>query len=82
MSTQLRLVEPPATAPSRPAARRAPTTGARRRGRAVPRRARRAVHWADDWHLDANLRRVGRAGVAAARASLGKATEGSLRQAS
>jgi hypothetical protein len=32
----------------------------------------RAVHWAD-WHLDARTRRVGRAGVAAAKAALEQA---------
>jgi hypothetical protein len=32
----------------------------------------RAVHWAD-WHLDARTRRVGRAGIAAARAALEQA---------
>ncbi len=34
--------------------------------------SRRAVHWAD-WHLDARTRRVGRAGVAAAKAALEQA---------
>ena len=33
---------------------------------------RGTVHWAD-WHLDARTRRVGRAGVAAARAALEQA---------
>jgi hypothetical protein len=63
MSTQLRLVETPA-----------PSTRTRaRRARAVPRRARRAARWSNDWHLDAGARQVGRAGAAAARASLLKA---------
>jgi len=62
VSTQLRLVETPARTPARA-----------RRARAVPRRTRRAARWTNDWHLDAGARRVGRAGVAAARASLLKA---------
>jgi hypothetical protein len=81
VSTQLRLVEAPAgTAGASAGARRAPR--ARQTGRAVPRRTRRAVRWDDDWRLNAEVRRIGRAGVAAARASLGKATETSLLRAS
>gem|GEM_PF-5142470 len=62
MSTQLRLVDPPTRSSS-----------TRGRARVVSRRTRRAVRWANDWHLDAGARQVGRAGVAAARASLLKA---------
>jgi hypothetical protein len=40
------------------------------------------VRWTDDWRLDADARRIGRAGVAAARASLGKAADATLPQAS
>ncbi|HEV2993529.1 MAG TPA: hypothetical protein VG869_02955 [Acidimicrobiia bacterium] len=73
MSTQLRLVDPPPETSGRRSARRA---------RAVPRRARRAARWSTDWRLDASARQVGRAGVAAARASLSKAADGDLRAAS
>ena len=81
VSTQLRLVEAPAGTVRASAGGRRAARG-RQTGRAVPRRTRRAVRWHDDWRLDADVRRVGRAGVAAARASLGKATETSLPQAS
>jgi hypothetical protein len=51
-------------------------TGAKTTGRPVRGSVRsprgRAVHWAD-WHLDARTRRVGRAGVAAAKAALEQA---------
>jgi hypothetical protein len=61
--TQLRLVASPGTKqaarPARPAK--------------LPR-SRRA-HWAADWRLDADTRRVGRAGVEAARAALERARE-------
>lgn len=43
------------------------------RGRATtPRRPveRRAVHWEGQWRLDERTRRIGRAGVASARAAL------------
>jgi len=63
VSTQLRLVDAPTRSSS--------TRG--RRARVVSRRSRRAVRWTNDWHLDASARQVGRAGVAAARASLLKA---------
>jgi hypothetical protein len=59
MGTQLRLVETPATR------RRT------RRGNQA-RRGRRAVHW-PDWRLDDRARRVGRDGVAQARAALARA---------
>jgi hypothetical protein len=67
MSTQLRLVEPPGDgARSRPARRK-------RRARTVPAPRARQVHWAGDWRLDASARRIGREGVAAARAVLDRA---------
>jgi hypothetical protein len=77
VSTQLRLVEPPA--PKQAATRSAKQTARQQAsGRARPagRRAanlkptgRRAVAWGD-WHLDARTRKVGRAGVASARQAL------------
>jgi hypothetical protein len=94
VSTQLRLVDPPeprtrptkagakgttnassptsAKAPNRP--RRA-TSG---RVRSASGSARRAASWGD-WRLDAGTRRVGRAGVAAAREALEAALEQELR---
>jgi hypothetical protein len=76
MATQLRLVDTPpspkrptSTAAARPA--RGRVTGAhRRRGGG----ARRAASWGE-WELDARTRRIGKAGVAAARAALERATE-------
>jgi hypothetical protein len=64
VSTQLRLVEPPAPAPR---------TGKqpRKATRTVGRR-RRAVQWGE-WRLDARTRSVGRAGIAAARQALEEA---------
>jgi hypothetical protein len=56
MGTQLRLVETPAIR------RRT------RRGNQA-RRGRRAVHW-PDWRLDDRARRIGREGIAQARAAL------------
>jgi hypothetical protein len=54
-------------------ARGAKGTGTGRPVRGTVRSARgRAVHWAD-WQLDARTRRVGRAGVAAAKAALEQA---------
>ncbi|HZP28170.1 MAG TPA: hypothetical protein VFC99_04410 [Acidimicrobiia bacterium] len=50
----------------------AATKGRPVRARTVGTAQGRAVHWAD-WHLDAKTRRVGRAGVAAARAALEQA---------
>ena len=50
----------------------AATKGRPVRARTVGTGRGRAVHWAD-WHLDARTRRVGRAGVAAARAALEQA---------
>ncbi|HSO95226.1 MAG TPA: hypothetical protein VLV81_04225 [Acidimicrobiia bacterium] len=71
MSTQLRLVDPPAR-------RGAGTKHARTSGR----RGRRAARWDVDWRLDANTRRAGRAGVAAARDALTRAADQDLREAS
>ena len=89
VSIQLRLVESPtreavrrhpdagakgaakgAAKPTRTT--RGKVTGRPVRGRTVAAGRGRAVHWAD-WHLDARTRRVGRAGVAAARAALEQA---------
>lgn len=62
MSTQLRLVDPPA--PRRKPARKA---------RIVREHQSRPVHWASNWRLDDTARQVGRQGVAAARAALAQA---------
>jgi len=75
VSTQLRLVETLAE----PSPRR--RTADRSARGAVPRTprarttavGRRAASWGE-WHLDARTRRVGRAGVAAARRALERAT--------
>ncbi|MEX0663528.1 MAG: hypothetical protein WD598_02010 [Acidimicrobiia bacterium] len=66
VNTQLHLVDAPA-------------------GRAVARKPRRArtvkssrtprVRWGTDWRLDAQARRVGREGVAAARAELARVNQ-------
>jgi hypothetical protein len=68
VGTQLRLVEAPEA--SRPRRR----VAAGRRGRQVQpvRRVRRSVRW-DEWRLDDRARRVGREGVAQARAALAQA---------
>jgi hypothetical protein len=50
----------------------AATKGRPVRARTTSGARARTVHWAD-WHLDARTRRVGRAGVAAARAALEQA---------
>ena len=73
MSTQLRLVDAPAR--SRRAA------GAKH-ARATSRRGRRLARWDVDWHLDASTRQAGRAGVAAARDALTRASDDDLLQAS
>jgi hypothetical protein len=71
VSTQLRLVDSPSTKDSsRPAAGRA---GAGRKAKAVKTPRGRRVHWEAEWRLDATSRRVGRQGVAAARAALQQA---------
>ena len=79
MSTQLRLVE----APTGPAKRRAqkPAPASLRIARAPKGGSRRAAHWGN-WELDARTRRVGRAGVAAAREALQSARSEHLAQAS
>ena len=74
MSTQLRLVEAPKP---RPKSRRA---GARK-ARSIPAGTAR-VRWSRDWHLDAKARRVGREGVATARAALARAADTQLPKAS
>jgi hypothetical protein len=78
VSTQLRLVESPTKQLKRPA--HAPE--AKVKAKAAPGRARRAVHWGA-WELDDHTRRIGRAGVAAARRALEEARVAQeLRQAS
>jgi len=67
-STQLRLLKSERARPLR-ARRAAP-------------RARRAVHWDTHWRLDARTRRVGREGVASARAALARAHREDLPRAS
>jgi hypothetical protein len=74
VSTQLRLVDTPATeTTAAKATRRATTTGRKAPKRsavsAARRGGRRAVNWGD-WRLDARTRTVGRAGVARARRAL------------
>jgi hypothetical protein len=74
VSTQLRLVDTPATGTTAAkASRRTATTGrtSTKRTRVAPalRGGRRAVNWGD-WRLDARTRSVGRAGVARARRAL------------
>jgi hypothetical protein len=69
VTTQLRLVDAPMRRPADRAAGRRRTAKPASKGRVsstkVPAR-HRAAHWGD-WQLDAQTRRVGRAGVAAAR---------------
>ncbi len=67
MATQLRLVDTPRT--PKPRASRADPA---RSDPARSTRARRAASWGE-WHLDARTRRIGKAGVAAARAALHRA---------
>src|SRR5713101_6220705 len=81
MSTQLRLVEAPTGPRTRPPKNPAPVRAARARARARNGAGRRAAHWGD-WELDARTRRVGRAGVAAARQALETARSEQLAQAS
>ena len=69
MSTQLRLVEAPATStPKAAKARRSAKSSVD----TARRDARRPVNWGD-WRLDARTRTVGRAGVARARQALAEA---------
>ena len=67
-STQLRLLQSERPRPLR--------------ARKSPSRARRAVHWEGQWRLDSRTRRVGREGVASARAALARAHADELREAS
>ena len=67
-STQLRLLQSERPRPLR--------------ARKAPPRARRAVHWQDQWRLDAKTRRVGQKGVASAREALARAHADELRRAS
>ena len=79
MTTQLRLVEAPGRSEPRAALKRATTTKTSKTTKAskTPKTgrasaARRPVSWGE-WQLDARTRRVGRAGVAAARQALEEA---------
>lgn len=71
MTQQLRLVEPPGTPGGATSGKRTPRATVRRArsGVARARGARRAASWGD-WSLDSGTRRVGKAGVAAAREAL------------
>ena len=77
VSTQLRLVDSPSEKDSSgPNAGRAGPTARKRtpqKGRATKTPRGRRVHWEAEWRLDAASRRVGRQGVAAARAALQQA---------
>jgi hypothetical protein len=82
VTTQLRLVEAPGKPARRAALERARTTKGAKAAKVTASPARRAVNWGD-WQLDARTRRVGRAGVAAARQALEEARAAQeLRQAS
>jgi hypothetical protein len=77
VTTQLRLVEAPGRSETRAALKRATatTTGAKltkARKSSTATAARRPANWGE-WQLDARTRRVGRAGVAAARQALEEA---------
>ena len=52
------------------------------RARKATGRTRRAVHWQDQWRLDAQTRRIGQQGVASAREALARAHADELRRAS
>jgi hypothetical protein len=52
------------------------------RARKAAPRARRAVHWQGQWRLDTQTRRIGREGVASARAALARAHDDEMRRAS
>jgi hypothetical protein len=67
-STQLRLLQSERPRPLR--------------ARKATPRARRAVHWDGQWRLDAQTRRVGREGVATAKAALARAHREDLPRAS
>jgi hypothetical protein len=83
VTTQLRLVEAPGKPAPRSGLKRPNATkGAKPAKTSTATAARRAVNWGD-WQLDARTRRVGRAGVAAARQALEEARGAQqLRQAS
>ena len=77
MTTQLRLVEAPGKSEPRAALKRATTNTKSTKASKTPKTgtgtaARRPVNWGE-WQLDARTRRVGRAGVAAARQALEEA---------
>jgi hypothetical protein len=77
VSTQLRLVEPPEPTSAAGSGGGRPSAARRRAGppssgRSARGTGRRPAHWGE-WHLDTRTRRVGRAGVAAARAALEQA---------
>jgi hypothetical protein len=83
VSTQLRLVDSPPKKPKR-SSTNAPKSraGVKAKTNTTARGARRAAHWGA-WQLDDHTRRVGRAGVAAARRALEEARMAQeLRQAS
>ena len=67
-STQLRLLQSERPRPQR--------------ARMAAPRARRAVHWDSHWRLDSQTRRVGREGVASAKAALARAHREDLPRAS
>jgi hypothetical protein len=78
VSTQLRLVDEPL----RERKARTRSAAPARRAVKVTAATRRAANWGQ-WQLDEHTRRVGRAGVAAARAALEHARQAEeLRQAS
>lgn len=73
MTTQLRLVdttEMDTRSPAPPRARRARVVKAGGSAASSARRHARAARWPGELHLDARTRKVGRAGVAAAREAL------------
>jgi hypothetical protein len=76
VTTQLRLVEPPEPRPRASRAKGPARAGSRTRTTRA-RTGRRSASWGD-WRLDAGTRRIGRAGVAAARQALQAAVETDL----
>jgi hypothetical protein len=77
VTTQLRLVEAPGRSEPRAALKRATINAKSTKASKTPKSgtataARRPVSWGE-WQLDARTRRVGRAGVAAARQALEEA---------
>lgn len=72
VSTQLRLINSPGKKDSsKRTAGRAGSPAHKAKAAKIPRGRR--VHWEAEWRLDAASRRVGRQGVAAARAALQQA---------